>query len=82
MTVKERMHRLVDELPDSEVQKIYERIQAEYRAPEDQTPLTGLAALDALLDYIARNAPEEELDRFPPDFSENLDHYIYGTKKR
>ena len=82
MTVRERMHRLVDELPESEVQDIYDRIQAERRPSQEPTPLSGLAALEALLDDIAANAPEEDMKKFPPDFTENFDHYVYGTKKR
>ena len=26
--------------------------------------------------------PEEELSKIPPDFSKNLDHYLYGAPKR
>ena len=33
---------------------------------------------------LARSAkiPQEELDKFPPDFTENLDHYLYGMPKK
>ena len=27
----------------------------------------------------AKKIPQEDRDMFPPDFSENLDHYLYGT---
>ena len=30
----------------------------------------------------AENIPQEALDEFPPDYSENLDHYLYGTPKK
>lgn len=30
---------------------------------------------------LGRSIPKEEWDRLPPDFSENLDHYVYGTPK-
>ena len=30
----------------------------------------------------AKKIPQEERDMFPPDFTENLDHYLYGTPKK
>ena len=31
---------------------------------------------------IAETIPQEALDEFPPDYSENLDHYLYGLPKK
>ena len=31
---------------------------------------------------IASKIPKEELEAFPPDYSENLDHYLYGFPKK
>ena len=31
---------------------------------------------------IGQSLPEEERARFPPDASENVDHYLYGAPKR
>ena len=31
---------------------------------------------------IASKIPKEELEAFPPDFSVNLDYYLYGTPKK
>ena len=31
---------------------------------------------------IADKVPQEALHDFPPDFSENLDHYLYGVPKK
>ncbi len=30
---------------------------------------------------IVADVPREEWDRLPPDLTDNLDHYIYGTPK-
>lgn len=30
----------------------------------------------------SKRIPEEELAKIPPDFSRNLDHYLYGAPKR
>ena len=40
------------------------------------------ASLVERLKSIAQQIPQEELDRLPPDLIENLDHYLYGTRKR
>lgn len=31
---------------------------------------------------IASKIPKEDLEAFPPDYSENLDYYLYGTPKK
>ncbi len=31
---------------------------------------------------ISESIPEEEFAVFPPDFTENLDHYLYGNPKK
>ncbi len=31
---------------------------------------------------ISESIPEEEFTMFPPDFTENLDHYLYGSPKK
>jgi Ribbon-helix-helix protein, copG family len=35
-----------------------------------------------MVEAIWRDVPEEELAKLPPDFSANLDHYLYGAPKR
>lgn len=30
----------------------------------------------------AKEIPQEDRDMFPPDFSENLDHYLYSMPKK
>ncbi len=39
-------------------------------------------SLEEILEHFSKNIPDEEWDKLPPDFSFNLDHYIYGTPKR
>ena len=38
--------------------------------------------IEEVLAEIAATVPDEEWDRLPPDLTDNLDHYIYGTPKR
>jgi hypothetical protein len=39
-------------------------------------------AIEDVIAAIAAKVPKEEWDRLPPDLTDNLDHYIYGTPKR
>jgi hypothetical protein len=39
-------------------------------------------SLEQKLAVIAASIPNEELAKLPPDFTAQLDHYIYGTPKR
>jgi|GEM_PF-5358859 hypothetical protein len=39
-------------------------------------------ALDAALEQIWQDTPDEVWERFPEDFGGNLDHYLYGTPKK
>jgi putative addiction module CopG family antidote len=41
--------------------------------------LTNLAALAA---ECTKDIPASEWDKFPADFAQNIDHYLYGTPKR
>ena len=38
--------------------------------------------LEELLEYHASRIPQEVWDKFPDDFIENMDHYLYGADKR
>lgn len=37
--------------------------------------------IEETLAAIVADVPKEEWDRLPPDLSDNLDHYVYGTPK-
>lgn len=42
---------------------------------------TGLT-IEEKIQQIAAQVPQDEWDKLPPDLSDNLDHYIYGTPKK
>jgi len=48
--------------------------------PEQQKKDTRPIA-DVLAEIAAR-VPSEEVDQLPPDFTDQLDHYLYGSPKR
>jgi putative addiction module CopG family antidote len=62
--------------------------QKEETEPATETPSTpeladGLAkpVWERILDIMSE-VPDDAFERIPPDSSEQLDHYIYGTPKR
>ena len=50
--------------------------------PSGQSGKSNLPSFHKRLVKLAKNMPQEERDKFPPDYSENLDHYLYGTPKK
>ncbi|HZP84594.1 MAG TPA: hypothetical protein VFB21_23365 [Chthonomonadaceae bacterium] len=51
-------------------------------AEEETEEPKDTRSLDEKLAEIAASIPKEELAKLPPDFCDQLDHYIYGTPKR
>ncbi len=49
--------------------------------PEPTTQNGDWPLVDKIL-RISESIPEEEFAVFPPDFTENLDHYLYGSPKK
>jgi hypothetical protein len=67
------------QIPDFSGQKlrvlVYSAIDNGKEAP-DTRPIAEVLAT------IAAAIPAAELAKLPPDFTDQLDHYIYGTPKR
>lgn len=38
--------------------------------------------IEVILEEIGASIPESEWAKLPPDFSDQIDHYVYGTRKR
>ncbi|MCY3543193.1 MAG: hypothetical protein OXG80_04390 [Chloroflexi bacterium] len=57
-------------------------------APEMSNAAAELLADPAVPEWIkgfvrmAEEMPEEERKKFPSDYSENIDHYLYGLPKK
>ena len=56
------------------------------QSPDDLYPFKDYSSdprdfQDIILE-IASKIPKEDLENIPPDFSENLDHYLYGFPKK
>jgi hypothetical protein len=70
------------------------RYAAESRIPNQQLPIDGpaesavaeaaptdLVSLAEMFAKIREGIPEDAWEGFPTDFSKNVDHYLYGTKR-
>jgi hypothetical protein len=59
---------------------IEDKVSTDTKFPEQGQEHVGRSVL-ALVDRLLATVPEEERRLLPPDLSENLDHYLYGTPK-
>ena len=50
-------------------------------SPDNKGKRKSLPIVDRILERTA-SIPKEEFSMFPPDFTENLDHYPYGSPKK
>ena len=79
--------------PELELEGTWEEIQA--RIPDfngkrlkvtvrvaEEAPRKRPGSLEEALEEIRKTVPDSAWETLPPDFSDNLDHYIYGTPKR
>jgi hypothetical protein len=53
-----------------------------YPADENSIAVPATRPIAEVLAEIAATIPAAELAKLPPDFTDQLDHYIYGTPKR
>jgi hypothetical protein len=67
------------QVPDFSGQKLRVLV---YPAEEDRTAAPETRPIAEVLAEIAATIPAAELAKLPPDFTDQLDHYIYGTPKR
>ena len=86
MSGKEELHSLVDRLPADRVENARKTLADLCGEPiPGSTQLPGEVAerpIEEILKELAAGIPPEEWDRLPPDLTDNLDHYLYGTPKR
>lgn len=47
----------------------------------DPKIIGGSRPIEDVLGELAKEVPDEEWRNLPPDLSDNLDHYLYGTPK-
>lgn len=70
---------IVAQLPDFSGQKLRVLV---YPMAGDSTAAQDTRPIAEVLAEIAVAAPAAELAQLPADFTDQLDHYIYGTSKR
>ena len=67
------------QIPDFAGQKLRVLV---YPAEEDRTAAPDTRPIAEVLAEMAATISPAELAKLPPDFTDQLDHYIYGTHKR
>ena len=67
------------QIPDFAGQKLRVLV---YPAEENSTATHDTRPMVEVLAEIAATIPPAELTKLPPDFTDQLDHYVYGTPKR
>ena len=67
------------QMPDFSGQKLRVLV---YPATENGAQAQDTRPIAAVLAEIAATIPAAELAKLPSDFTEQLDHYLYGTPKR
>ncbi len=67
------------QIPDFAGQKLRVLV---YPAEENRTTAPDTRPIAEVLAEIAATIPPAELAGLPSDFTDQLDHYIYGTPKR
>ena len=67
------------QMPDFAGQKLRVLV---YPVEENGNVVSDTRPIADVLAEIAASIPAAELASLPPDFTDQLDHYIYGTPKR
>ena len=67
------------QVPDFSGQKLRVLV---YPADENSAAAATTRPIAEVLAEIAATIPAAELAKLPPDFTDQLDHYVYGTPKR
>ena len=70
---------IVAQIPDFSDQKLRVLV---YPATDNSTEAYETRPIAEVLAEIAATIPATELAKLPSDFTDQLDHYIYGTPKR
>ena len=66
-------------IPDFSGQKLRVLV---YPATDNGTEAPETRPIAEVLAEIAAAIPAAEIAKLPPDFTDQLDHYLYGTPKR
>jgi hypothetical protein len=64
-------------IPDFNGKRLHITVQA-----VEEKVSAGPISVDSALDSIWKQVPDASWDRFPADFGENMDHYLFGSTKQ
>jgi len=93
MTVKERLLLAIDQAPETVLETVLmflmfvqQQLQSQLQSKPDTSETSATEAKELPSFFVAAQRlsaelPEEAWKDLPPDFSINLDHYLYGAPK-
>lgn len=76
-TVAETIFDIVKVLPETKQREVLDFVSDLKEERQD-----GLADFARFVEERAKSIPDEAWDELPVDSSANLDHYLYGAKKK
>ena len=79
MSGKEQLHQLVESLPADRLESARKALTDLCEESSGSGQLSAERAIEQILEDLATRIPREEWDRLPPDLTDDLDHYLYGT---
>jgi len=68
--------------PEGKLQRVSEVQELRLQPAGDRPYDAAAPAIEDVLHGLARQVPHEDWGNLPPDLTDNLDHYLYGTPRR
>jgi Arc/MetJ-type ribon-helix-helix transcriptional regulator len=68
--------------PNSAAQREAQRLLQQPDGPGPEERTNDMKVVIAMIEEISKQVPDSEWEKVPPDFSQNIDHYLYGAPKR
>lgn len=81
-TLRLRVRGRGDFSPQGKLLRVNEVQQLQLQPAGDRPYDAAAPAIEDVLHDLARQVPQEDWRNLPPDLTDNLDHYLYGTPKR
>ncbi len=81
-TLRLRVRGRGDFSPEGKLQRVSEVQELRLQPAGDRPYDAAAPAIEDVLHDLARQVPHEDWGNLPPDLTDNLDHYLYGTPRR
>ena len=78
MTVKEQLHRIVEQLPEEDARRMLDSMGRPNGG--DIHEASSSLPIGQILEELGRDVPKAEWERIPSDLTDHLDGYLYGPR--